>query len=576
MLIRALAEHAGHRTDLPAPYYRRRSVRWALDLTPDGRPRGNRLIDLSTAEAKAGQLMATPYVQRSGVAPPPFLLTDTLQYVLAMPKDDSDKQAAEAERRAEHFAELIARWAADEPLATPVLRFLQSGAHLRVGIPEDAKPTDVVAIRTDHGWVHDLPSAVTAWGYIVRERKSSDGGEGICLVCGQPGSLLDTIPEPVKPGAIPVADGRGRDAQLVSINKSAQGRGGTTQLANTPICDLCGGSAMSALNALLADPHHHSRGTDSVLAWWLRRPAPISPLGAVRKAVPQEVNAIIEQVRLAPDRRAPWLDSNFFYAVTLSANQSRVVVRDYIDVPLIELCESVDAWFTDHAMTDPRLDGPQRVPLWRMVAALGRFGDPEYVKGSSPPSAERDLLAAALRNKRLPAYLLPRLIQRIRADGRTDLPRAALLRLLLVRADPAMKEILLESLNLDATDPAYLSGRIFAVMENIQRTALDNINTTIGDKFFAAAMGRPLAVLTMLRKNSVGHLRRLRGSKRAAGIALDRRLDELFSRFTTDLPAVLDLPGQGRFMLGYHQQRAHDREAARATARGNDTPPEPA
>ncbi|MEV0196355.1 type I-C CRISPR-associated protein Cas8c/Csd1 [Nonomuraea sp. NPDC050691] len=566
MLIRQLAAHAGDRRDLPPPYYRNRNVRWAIDLDGDGHPRGGRLVDLSTAESKSGVPLDTPYVQRSGTGSLPFLLTDTLQYVLAMPKDDSDKQIADARRRAEGFAELVYRWAKDEPLAKPVVRFLRSGALSEVEIPAHAKPSDVVAIRTDQGWVHALPSAVQVWGQIVRERKSAAGGLGICLSCGEGGPLLATIPEPVKPGGIPVAGGRGRDAQLVSINKTAQGRGGITQLANTPLCDTCGGQAMSALNALLADRQHHYRGADSVLVWWLRRPAPFSLLGAVRDAQPQDVRGIIEQVHLPPARRADWLDDNDFYAVTLSANQSRVVIRDWIDVPLLELCQHLDTWFADHEMADLWEDGPQRVPLWRMAAALGRHGKQGYVRDTAPRSTERDLMAAALHGTPLPANLLARLIQRVRADNRVDLPRAALLRLLLVRATPAMKETLLEHLNLDTRDPAYLCGRVFAVLEDIQRTALDNINTTIGDKFFGAAMARPLPVLTMLRKNATGHIRRLRGSRKAAGIALDKRLDEIFQKFAAELPATLDLAGQGRFVLGYHQQRSADREAARAAA----------
>ncbi|MER6950452.1 type I-C CRISPR-associated protein Cas8c/Csd1 [Nonomuraea sp. NPDC000554] len=566
MLIRKLAVHANDRCDLPPPYYRNRNVRWAIDLDEGGRPRGGRLVDLSTADAKSGVPLDTPYVQRSGIGSLPFLLTDTLQYVLAMPKDDSDKQIVDARRRAEDFVELVNRWAKEEPLAEPVVRFLQRGALSEVEIPSEAKPSDVVAIRTDQGWVHALPSAVRVWGQIVRERKSAASGQGICLSCGEQGPLLATIPEPVKPSGIPVAGGRGRDAQLVSINKAAQGRGGITQLVNTPICDSCGGQAMSALNALLADRQHHYRGADSVLVWWLRRPAPFSLLGAVREAQPKDIDGIIEQVNLPPARRADWLDDNAFYAVTLSANQSRVVIRDWIDVPLIELCRHLDVWFADHEMTDLWEEGPQRVPLWRMATALGRYGKQGYVKDTAPRSAERDLMAAALHGTPLPAHLLARLIQRIRADNRVDLPRAALLRLLLVRATPAMKETLVDHLNLDTRDPAYLCGRVFAVLEDIQRTALDNVNTTIGDKFFGATMGRPLPMLTMLRKNATGHLRRLRGSKKAAGIALDKRLDEIFQKFTAEIPATLDLVGQGRFVLGYHQQRAADRDAARAAA----------
>lgn len=566
MLIKQLAAHADSRTDLPAPYYRVRNVRWAIDLAVSSNPR---LIDLSTTENKGGQPLATPYIQRSGTGSLPFLLTDTLQYVLGVAKDDSDKQLKEARRRNTDYVKLIQEWAIDEPLAEPVVRFFVEGAHRRISIPETAKPSDVVAIRGEQGWLHDLPSAITTWGRIVRSRKSSSNGHGICLSCGEEGPLLDTIPEPVKSGAIPVADGRSRDAQLVSINKSAQGRGGRIQLVNTPICDTCGSRSMAALNALLADPHHHHRDPDSVTTWWLRQAAPISPFASVRDARPEQVKQIIEQVNRPRERRAAWLRHNQFYAITLSANQSRVVIRDWIDLPLEKVCENIASWFADHAMADPWADGIHQVPAWRMASSLGRHDGQAYVKGSAPKDAQRQLIAAALHRTALPHHLLPRVIQRIRADGHVDLPRTALLRIILVRAFPAFKEILLDNLNPENRHPGYVSGRLFAVLEDIQRTALVDINTTIADKFFGAAMTRPLPVLTMLRKNATGHLRRLRRTNRGAAFALDQRLEEVLANFSPDeggIPPVLDLPGQGMFVLGYHQQRAADRAAARAAA----------
>ena len=51
-----------------------------------------------------------------------------------------------------------------------------------------------------------------------------------------------------------------------------------------------------------------------------------------------------------------------------------------------------------------------------------------------PDGCERDLLLTALRGTPPPGYLLPHLLQRIRADRHVDLPRAALLRLILARS----------------------------------------------------------------------------------------------------------------------------------------------
>ena len=129
----------------------------------------------------------------------------------------------------------------------------------------------------------------------------------------------------------------------------------------------------------------------------------------------------------------------------------------------------------------------------------------------------------------------------------------------------------------DLESPPYQCGRLFAVLEEIQAAALgrDNINTTIADKYLPAAIAAPRAILTMLRKNAVGHLRRLRRNNKGAWHALNDRLDEVLQHMIPDaddggLPATLALAGQAEFILGYHHQRAAGRASARA-ARNQDT-----
>jgi CRISPR-associated protein Csd1 len=63
--------------------------------------------------------------------------------------------------------------------------------------------------------------------------------------------------------------------------------------------------------------------------------------------------------------------------------------------------------------------------------------------------------------------------------------------------------------------------------------------------------------------NANGHLKRLRRDNGGAATALSDRLHELFDLLPDGPPAVLDLHGQGLFVVGYHQQRAHSREAQR-------------
>jgi CRISPR-associated protein Csd1 len=463
-------------------------------------------------------------------------------------------------------------------VARDVLAFFDAGHHLRLTVPGDAKPSDLVAIMVAGEWAHLRESAISVWASVVRERKSSAAGDGICLVCGQQALLLDTIPEAVKSGAIPAGGGRGRDAQLVSVNKPAQGRGGKIQLASIPVCDRCGSAAMSALNALLADEAHRHRSADSVLVWWLREPANFNPLTWLNQPELQQVQKLTAELGMPHHEPAVGgVDANAFYAVTLSVNQSRVVVRDWLEAPAGELQASIGRWFADHRVTDLWRDGPQVVPLWLLARATGRWdtgnGQHRYLSQGVPAGCERDLLLAALRGTRPPGYLLPRLLQRIRADGHIDGARAALLRLILSRTPDVPKETCMPGLNPGAPYPGYQCGRMFAVLEQIQRASLGEVNTTIADKFLPAATTTPRAILVMLNKNASGHLRRLRRHNAGAYHALNSRLDEVLSHLgaNSNIPAVLDTGGQAQFILGYHHQRAADMAAARARAQQQHT-----
>jgi CRISPR-associated protein Csd1 len=141
--------------------------------------------------------MAVPYIYRSGQRPPAVLLVDDLRYVAGFCPDDSGRDGADMDRRNRDFITLLARWRDSAPgdqVAAAVVAFFESGHHKRLVIPEAAKPTDVAAIMVDGQWAHERESAISFWGNVARERKASSKA-GTCLVCGQPGPLLDTIPE---------------------------------------------------------------------------------------------------------------------------------------------------------------------------------------------------------------------------------------------------------------------------------------------------------------------------------------------------------------------------------------------
>ncbi|MFZ4138652.1 type I-C CRISPR-associated protein Cas8c/Csd1 [Streptomyces koyangensis] len=579
MLLQRLTEY-GERIagKLPAEFYREKQIHWVLDIGEDGRQ--GRLLHRKVPGRQRDQVVRkpVPYVQRSGTKVPPYLLVDTAEFALGIAKADkdgkvTDKAKDEAERRHEAYRELVLRWAetSDEPAAQAAQRFFSAGP-VTFSLPEgvDAKQVeakDTVAVMAGTRWLHELDSAQRLWAQEVRSRKGgAEERSGLCLVCGEHRALLATIPEPVKKGAVPTTGGS-NEGQLISINAPAQGRDGATQLVNTPVCHQCGGRTMAVLNHLLASDRHRRRfRDDGVLLWWTRHGQDDSALAMFfdDQPEPAEIERLLDSPHTSPAPTAGGgLDTDAFYALSLGLNNARLVVRDWIDIPLPAARRNLAAWYEDHGVWDGWEGRTRYVPLWQMALACGRWLGERYAPKSAPHGLEPELLRSALHQIRPPARALPLLLQRVHADRRIDLPRLALLRLLLNRS-PNPQDHLMPQLDKDSTDPAYRWGRLFAVLESVQHAALPDINTTLRDKFFSAASTAPASTMPRLYRDAGAHLKRLRRDKPAAAHALEARLDEIYEKVCDDLPGHLDDVQQGRFIIGYSHQRAEDRARRRA------------
>ena len=108
------------------------------------------------------------------------------------------------------------------------------------------------------------------------------------------------------------------------------------------------------------------------------------------------------------------------------------------------------------------------------------------------------------------------------------------------------------SLNSTYDHPAYVLGRLFAVLEKAQQEALGvNINATIKDRYFTSACATPASVFPTLLRLSHHHT-----SKAEYGNRLDRQIQDLLDMLEAKpFPARLSLEEQGVFVLGYYHQR---------------------
>ena len=113
-------------------------------------------------------------------------------------------------------------------------------------------------------------------------------------------------------------------------------------------------------------------------------------------------------------------------------------------------------------------------------------------------------------------------------------------------------------------DAAYLSGRLFALLEAIQYRALGQTNSTVVTRYYSTASTRPVAAFAPLLRGAQAHLSKLRRTpdKRGAYVRLNARLQSLLELFPEQaFPVALPVLQQCRFHLGYYHQRAADRAA---------------
>lgn len=148
--------------------------------------------------------------------------------------------------------------------------------------------------------------------------------------------------------------------------------------------------------------------------------------------------------------------------------------------------------------------------------------------------------------------------------------RVGLIKAYLIRKT---KEEIAMSLDKSNTNPAYLCGRLFAVLEEIQEDAAKphTLNRTIEDAYFSSACVRPASIFPKLMKLSQHHMAKLKRNQPGWAVNDQKRLNEIIEKMGDEFPKVLNLDDQGRFTLGYYQQRAEKYKKANQETKGEET-----
>lgn len=331
-----------------------------------------------------------------------------------------------------------------------------------------------------------------------------------------------------------------------------------------------------ALNALIGDtlPDHAKtslRIGRTMFLFWSRDKKTQSFL-TLENGDPEEIARLIKSVNAGRPQYGTSVRD--FYCLTISGNSSRIVVRDYLEAPLPEVEYNLGCWFRDLTISDPfNAESTASFPLWVLTNCTIRSGD------DLPPDLPGLLLAAALKGTAIPLHVLAACLRRMRVEAGASqfrLERMALIKLILNRNLPIGERPMTAELDSErTTDAAYVCGRLFACLAYIQAFERDQKKHGFGQDaamlsgYYGAASTAPRSVFGTLLRQTQHRLNKLNTPEHSGFVTNRSKELEEFARYLgnssdwqAEFPAVLSLPEQGRFALGFYHQRAAYREAS--------------
>ena len=368
-------------------------------------------------------------------------------------------------------------------------------------------------------------------------------------------------------------------AAIVSFDKDAFASYGLKQSLNASTSNQAATAYCTALNAMLSSQAHSIRVGQASCCFWTRNKTDTTSNWAalLSQADPKAVADFLRSPWTGQERER--LRREQFYAVTLGGNAGRIIVRHWIQLTLETATENFHRWFRDLEMETALLPtGKEKMaPLALFRLACSTVRDAKDLQ----PDVTAQLFRAAMEGSAPSLTLLYPMLIRLRVglarNGNTILSnhsRFALTKLILNRNRRNNIMEIAKRQSTDLEDDAYQCGRLLAVLAEAQAKAHDYQleGSGVVERYFGTAMASPASVFPILIKLNRHHLNSIRKSDKYSGH--DRFLDETIQNVlirVSQLPRTLDLHAQGRFAIGFYQQKAADRVAREAAKEKRNT-----
>ncbi len=642
-MLHALLDYAQTRSVGAEPGFKPKTVRWLINFNSKGQYID--VFDTTGGDKKSkGRTfrqcpdLTQPEMAAAGEGCRHFLV-DGLDVVAMVTKDGDIGEKLVAKHQ--YFTGLLLQAAEDNKalgILGKVASVLGNDADLeriRLDLADrKAKPTDLATVAIVEGgdvrplvetsdwhtWWRSFRTDLTAKRRAKSAGKRASTSESPRMRCVLSGEMIEPLATHNKIEGLSDVGGLPMGDALTSFDKEAFCSFGLEQGANAAMSESVVKTYVATLNDLIKTRSHRLAGV-KIVYWYSGEVTQrddvmqefISGFGFTDLDVEAEGDSVAAEAAAqggrdqAESRAKKLLDgiragerpdlADFrYYAISLSGNSGRVVMRDWMEGPFTELAAAIDRWFNDLDVVGvmgsrrdklPRFETvvtsvlPERKPTQKYEDWIQSIGPVRHQawhcaadgRPLQPMVARRvfDEFARSIGNGEVAAAFDPKGDNRGMRLARLY-ARVGLLKLYLVRAGKGDSEMLTK-LNEDFDDPNYQFGRLVAVLTDLQRQALrkesgGTVKASIVDRYFASACTTPKLVHGRLIILANHHLRRLAQKSEKAAHAIRRRIADISDRIDPSaLPRAMRLEDQSVFALGYYHQVA-EMNRARADANG--------
>ena len=606
-----------------------KAIPFIIVIDEDGTFR--RVIDTRDKENKQGrEYLVAKAKGRSGSKSYAIsqILWDHSGYVLGIPTDDSKEKQVMAPKQHEAFKQELAKLQElfpenkgfkaielfyekyeEKKEEEPSDLFAEEVKDLSNIIPEDilleikkkvgANISFLLSTESNPNKLISSHEDIQSYQAGGSEEEGEDKGR--CLVTGEQGTIARLH------GGISLF-GAQANATLISFQKfSGYDSYGKEQGLNAPISQPASDAIISGLNMLLEkDKNTNYRIGETTFVFWNtlqddellknyqeatftglpsdsdfdeeEEATSTSKKKVAKKNPEQETKVVIQALRSALGDKNANIDrknSDRFYILALAPNAKRVSVKLWMEGTVSEIVGNTLAHLDD--MNIVRFGGlldeetPPLRPVYRIMKAIYTATD----STKWPRQVVQELLEGIIKGLPYAPALQMACLERIHHDHTSKYPvtelRAALLKAYLNRKhrkNPQIKQLTM-ALDKSNSNPAYLAGRLFALLERIQEKAIPGVKANITDRYFRTASATPGIIFGRLLQLSAFHLSKIKKEHGGLGFYFDRQIQEVlellpggqatFDKFFTP-------DQQSIFAVGYYHQKAYRDQKAESAA----------